>query len=475
MSNNGQIHWHEGLFLQPHHLQAQQRQLLEAVADERRLAWSFPYGLVEARVSTSAIENLLVRFDRLRAVMPSGVVVDVPDGAELPPLDIREAFAAAGSNPFTIHLGVPLWYGDRANTVDGQGAGDGAAGSGSGRDDWRVKRIFRLSEVVLLDENTGQNPQPTPVRRINARLLVDGDDRKDLETIPVLRLARAAGTGVGLPRQDPAFIPPALVLTGSTALRDTVRDVANQVEAARRELSAQMARGGFSVDGMRGVQFQQALRLQSLGRATVRLAPLATVEGVTPFLAYQELKQLLAELSALEPGKDALAEVAPYDHDNLAMSFAELVRQLRARVPNKGSENFMRVPFARGADNLLTAALSAEHLSRAHEFFLGVQSRQDPRAVVATVENEEGFKLTAPSYAPIRASGVKLQVEMHPPVDLPSQGGLTYFRLLRDKPTTRVWDRIVAEHAAIAQWVDMDQTDFGLSLCMTIAEGKEPA
>ena len=35
MSTVGQIHWHEGLFLQPHHLQGMQRFMLDMVADAK--------------------------------------------------------------------------------------------------------------------------------------------------------------------------------------------------------------------------------------------------------------------------------------------------------------------------------------------------------------------------------------------------------------------------------------------------------
>jgi type VI secretion system ImpJ/VasE family protein len=468
MANKGHIHWHEGLFLQPHHLQAQQRQMLDGFADERRLGWAYPYGVVDARVSADAIENMLVRFDRLVAVMPSGTVVDFPETADLPPLDIKKAFAA-DSSAFTIYLGIPLYYPNRANTVDSEAAG--GAGAAAGSSDWRVNRVFRLAEVELRDENTGQNAQAALVRRLNARLLLDGDDRTDLEVIPVLRIVHAAGPGVGLPRQDPAFIPPCLVLTGSATLREMVRDLGNGVDASRKELASQMARGGFTVDAMRGAQFEQAIRLQTLSRASVRLGPLASTPAVTPLVAYQELRQLLAELTALEPGQGDGADVAPYDHNNLALSFGELSMQLRMRLRATVAARYLNVTFARGEDRLLTAALTAEHLAAASEFFLAVQSKQDPRAVVTLVEDADRFKLLAKSFANQRIFGVKLAEERHPPVELPAQGGMTYFRLLRTE-SARMWERVVAEHAIAARWIDMESSDFSLVLYMTVASDR---
>src|SRR5947199_10164282 len=110
------IHWHEGLFLQPHHLQRMQRSILDLTASERHLAWAYPYGLVEAHLSRDELENKRIRFDKLRAIMPSGLEVNYPAAAELPSLDIAQAFSK-GAGSFTILLGVPLWQNSRANTV----------------------------------------------------------------------------------------------------------------------------------------------------------------------------------------------------------------------------------------------------------------------------------------------------------------------------------------------------------------------
>src|SRR4051812_31756377 len=208
MPSIGQVHWHEGLFLQPHHLQAMQRALLEQSIGERKLSYPFSYGLIDAKISADALENMLVRFDRLRVVMPSGLEVNVPENAELPALDIKEAFAS-GSGSFGIRLAVPLWYAGRGNTIET-----------NGEEDWRTKRLYKVSEIQAPDENTGENPQPLMVRKINARLLLDDANTEDMEVLPLIRIAHGVGEDVGLPKQDPSFIPACFVLSGSVGLRD---------------------------------------------------------------------------------------------------------------------------------------------------------------------------------------------------------------------------------------------------------------
>ena len=128
MSQVGQVHWHEGLFLKPHHLQTMQRDLAEAGMRERRLSVPFPYGVIDLRLSTDALENMLIRIDRLRAIMPSGLEVDLPGNADVPALDIKRVFQAS-SGSFTVSLAVPLWQGSRANTVDHTPASSGSTAS----------------------------------------------------------------------------------------------------------------------------------------------------------------------------------------------------------------------------------------------------------------------------------------------------------------------------------------------------------
>ena len=451
----GQVHWYEGLFLQPHHLQCMQRNVQERIGSERRLGWAYPYGLIEVGLSADALENLLVQFDSLRAVMPSGVVVDFPDSADLPALNIKTVFEAT-SEPFDILLGVPLWYATQANAL------------GQGETDWRIKRIYRPVETEWSDENTGENAQPVMTRKVNARLLLPNDDRSDLEILPLLRIAHATGEDVGLPRQDPGFVPACLVLAGSPVLKEMVRDLANQVEASRGELVLQLTRGGFSIDTMRGLQFEQIMRLRTLNCYGGRLPQLVQAPNVSPFEMYLELRGLLGELTALYPDRDAY-EVPPYDHDNPLVCFADLCDKIRGLLRGTVAPSFLKIEFSREG-RLMVVELTDEQLTRPNEYFLGIKTQTDPRQLGRLVEDADKFKLMARSLASQRIWGIRLAEERHPPLELPSQIGLHYFRLLR-ADSTRMWERIKQEKSIAVRWEGIEASDFELALYMTVPEG----
>jgi len=460
MAKSGQVHWHEGLFLQPHHLQWMQRSLFDRFSVERRLAWpAFPYGVIEERLSDDALENGLIEYDRLEVIMPSGLYVCFPDNADLDRLNINEALKAT-SEPLTVCLGVPLWNAHGANAIE---PGPDA--------DYRVKRLFRVhDDVEAPDENTGRNEKHISVRRINARLMLDSEDPTDMEVLPLVRITHAAGQAEGAARRDRAFVPACLLLKGSPFLLEKVRDLAHQVEASRKDQVRQIQRSGFSVDTIRGQQFAQLLRLRTLNRFSGRLLHLVQAPGVTPLEMYLELRELMGELAALYPDRDHQFEVANYDHDRPAISFNELMSHIRELLRGEEAVTCLEVPFTMDEEiGALVATLDDEHFTRPNEYYLSIKTQTDRKPLTELVEDDNEFKLMPRSLASSRVRGVKLAEDPNPPPGLRSQAGLYYFRLLPTENERR-WDDVKKEKAMAIRWPGMGSSDFVITLCMTVSE-----
>jgi type VI secretion system ImpJ/VasE family protein len=471
MSSIGQVHWHEGLFLQPHHLQTMQRDHVEASSRERRLTWAFPYGVVDLRLSTDALENMLVRIDRLRAVMPSGLEIDVPGNADIPALDIKRVFQAS-SGAFTVGLAVPLWQTSRANTVEP--ASNGAAPGGAARravaDEARIKRLYRVSEVTRTDENTGENAQPVMIRRLNARLVVDGDDTSDMEVLPLVRIVHAAEEST-VPRPDTGFIPPCMVIGGSPTLRNMIRDLGAAVEASRKELVNQMTRGGFVIENLRGPQLVQLLRLRTLNRFAATL-PVLVQGGVggagsmSPYQAYLMLRELQGELAALTPERDPF-DAPKYDHDNPGVIFMELDKKIRPLLRGDIQKKFLHVPFVRDGATL-AAALTDEHFSQPNGYFLGVKTKMDPTALAKLVEDQDRFKLMPKSMVKLNIYGIKMAEERHPPMEMPSSIDLHYYRIDLGE-SKKMWERVQGEKAMAIRWPENEAFEYQeVALYMTV-------
>ncbi|MEO6787301.1 MAG: type VI secretion system baseplate subunit TssK, partial [Chthoniobacteraceae bacterium] len=312
-----QIHWHEGLFLQPHHLQRFQKNLCDLVAMGRTIQMPYPYGVIEMKLSYDELENKRLLFDRLRVVTRAGIEIDYPKNAHLPIIDIKKAFAEQPGG-FAVALAVPLWVDERANSIE----------PGSNTDP-RAKLIYRAAEKLYTDENTGENAKPVMMRHFNARLILENEDDSDMEIIPLLRIIRATNVESDLPRQDPEFTPPCLVVNASPVLREMIRDISAQVEASRKELCVQLTRGGtFDLNTLRGIQFEQVWRMRTLNRFAARLPSLVAAPSITPFAWYLELRELLGDLVALYPAANDF-DTLPYDHDNPLPCFRDVGGKIR--------------------------------------------------------------------------------------------------------------------------------------------------
>lgn len=447
------VHWHEGLFLQPHHLQLLQRSVFEQTFSVCRVVQPYPSGIVEARLSLDELGAFRLRFERLIVMLASGMTVDYPAAADLPTLDLKPLFST-GASSFDIHLGVPLWHAKRPNAFEvGQPA------------DPRVKLLYKPVESTVSDENTGENPKPVLLRRINARLLGPGDDASDMETMPVIRIVRATGEALGVPQVDPEYVAPSVFLSASPALYSRVRDVVAAVQASRDELSVQVTRGGFSMETLRGAQFEQLLRLQTLNRFTARLSTLLAAPSITPFVWYLELRDLHAELSALHPDRDTF-DLPDYDHAALYPVFETLDKKIRAYLRGAVSASFIKLDFSPEA-GMRAAVFNEEQLTRPVEYFLGIRSKLDPRQVAATVEDRDQFKFMPRSMAALAVRGLLLKEERIPPLQLPAQTGLNYFRVLRTE-SGRIWAQLQQEKAAVIRWPGADTSDFQVTLYMTL-------
>ncbi len=112
--------------------------------------------------------------------------------------------------------------------------------------------------------------------------------------------------------------------------------------------------------------------------------------------------------------------------------------------------SFIQVPFALEA-GVWSAALSEEHFTRPNEYYLGIKTGLDPKGLMTLAEDADRFKIMAFSMAGRAIRGIKLESERVPPLELPAQTGLHYFRLNLAE-SARMWEQIRAERKVAVKW-----------------------
>src|SRR5262249_44515224 len=99
------VHWHEGMFLRPQHLQAADRYWTETLQQSELWDHEYNYGLRAVEISPEAIANFQVQLTLCQARMQDGSLVAITPGNEPDRLDLKDAFEREST--VRVYLAVP--------------------------------------------------------------------------------------------------------------------------------------------------------------------------------------------------------------------------------------------------------------------------------------------------------------------------------------------------------------------------------
>ena len=226
-----------------------------------------------------------------------------------------------------------------------------------------------------------------------------------------------------------------LLLKSSPVLHDLMRELVAQLNASREQLRVKVTTGGLGLE----VKWELTLRLTTLNRFCGSLPSLIEEGTVTPFAMYLQLRELLGELLALNPDKGVF-ECEPYNHlDPLPVFQGTGPEDPRARsgCPARPNRCGWRL---RGQPGLLRATLEPQHFEKPTGYFLGIKTKVERTKLALYVSDANKFKLMPRSMERVAIFGVEIKEENYPPLELPGQSDLHYFRVCR-RPTSAVGTR----------------------------------
>jgi type VI secretion system protein ImpJ len=412
------VHWHEGMFLRPHHFQAAQRhtQYLTNLGDK----WDHYYnwGLCSADIDLDALANHRLVVRSLKARMRDGSLVSVPEEGTLPTLDLKTAFEGS-TNP-TVLLAVPVANLKQAN-VSTNGPANGAR--------------FRLDVQDLEDENTGFNPQPIQVRLLNLKLLLDTEDRAGYEVLPICRVQKSA-KAEATPELDVAYIPPVLACEAWPPLvADVLQQSYDRIGQRLQLLADLVVSRGITFDSQAQGDHQIFAQLRVLNEAYALMGTMFFAQGVHPFPAYLELCRLVGQLSIFGPSRRP-PELPRYDHDDLGGCFYRVKQYIDALFEDAPQPGYKERPFV-GAALRMQVALEPSWLESAYQMFVGVKSTLPAEECItlltrSALDMKIGSSDRADEIFRRGMAGLRFAHSPRPPRALPSVPGLIYFQVDRE-------------------------------------------
>src|SRR5262249_19145986 len=201
------VHWHEGMFLRPHHMQAADHHWQAALKASEDWSRPFPWGLRSVDIDRQEVRNGSLTLLRCEARFRDGTRVAIPEDGAIDPVELRSALAESGV--VTAYLAVPTLERGRVNVAETRTA-DGPR--------------YYLDRVTFCDENTGVAREPITVRKLRASLLLSGQDDTGYSTLPLARVVRSSEAG-SPPRIDEGYVPPLLTVDAWRPLERAIQSL----------------------------------------------------------------------------------------------------------------------------------------------------------------------------------------------------------------------------------------------------------
>jgi type VI secretion system protein ImpJ len=412
MKHVQRVVWSEGMLVSPQHFQ-QQDYYHESLLEERlRALWPSAWGVLELSMDSNALGENLVSIKLLRAILPSGQLLELVEGSpETPKARGVPATFASTATSLDVYLALP------AEKQSGRNF--------SGSDGVERPR-YGLQARSINDAVAGGETQLHFAIR-NFSIVFGSDDRTDLELLRIARLGR--NTDGGLCYLD-SHIPPALRMRTSRALQDGLERVLSATIAKQRSLASERSvRDGSAVE-YNAADITRFLLLNALNTFIPMLRHYSESDDAVPYDVYRLLLQYGGQLCSFSANDDP-AGFPPYLHNDLKETFEPLFLKLLQLLQATVAGQSIRIPLDARGDGVHLARLTDEKLQRdGVRFVLSVSQTEIP-------ENQAAQQIPrlakVGSWAQIAGfvnssmPGAQLRAEARPPKEISLRPNHTYF------------------------------------------------
>ncbi len=424
MSKYRKIVWNEGMLLTPHHFQQWDNYHEELLNSRVRSAVSFAYGVLELQINNEAIANANFQITNCRAVLPDGLIVNVPDAEAVPDLRPVGDHFKAETEKLGVHLAIPAMKAGEANFQ----ANGAKAGS----------NLRYLQEGTLVkDETSGINEQPLAYAKNNLRIIFDDELRDGFTSIKIAELLR---TPTGQLKISEDYIPPILNVSGSTWLTNMLRQMveilitkSGSLGEQRRQRQAGLADFTTSDTGVFWL-------LHTINSSIPAMSHFFRSPLLHPEKLYLEMAGLAGKLMTFSTDFHP-KDIVKYEHDDLYFTFYNLSAQLRQLLETVIPSRCVQIPLEKTRETLYVGRVEDARLLKDAAFYLAVRSQMPEAKLIDGVPRmvKIASRDVIDSVIGSALPGVVLTLANPPPAPIPARVGFKYFHLDSIGP---YWDGI---------------------------------
>lgn len=330
------IVWNEGLFLTPHHFQQwdlyQEAQLIERATLLSPYAW----GVHSIEVDQESLSRGTFRLLSLRALLPNGVSIRLPDVDPAPSsIAFKDVFDVR-AEALDIFLGLPARRSGWANCLLPGETGD-VAGD--------VRYVAR--SVTLADENTGKNDRAVNRGELNLRLLTGVEPRDNYDCLQVARVVRTSAGGYML---HDVWCPPLLNVKASPFIDRVLRSLLERLSARSTELAGRFTDAGSDARDITPANLRAFLQFSIINQTIPILAHFRDAQATHPESMHRLLAGLVGGLTTFNSRRLHPRDVPSYNHDAIGETLAALERLLVDLLEVGPQQGYTVIPLTPAGD-----------------------------------------------------------------------------------------------------------------------------
>lgn len=414
MSKYRKIVWNEGMLLTPHHFQQWDNYHEELLNSRARSMMPFNYGVLDLQVNQEAIANGNFQITNCRAVLPDGLMVNVPDTESVPDLRPVGDHFKVEQERLGVHLAIPAKKMGEANFQ----ASGGNAGS---------NLRFHQEGAMVKDESTGTNEQPIAYAKSNLRIIFDDELRDGFTSIKIAELQR---TPTGQLKISDEYIPPILAVSASGWLVSMLRQIVEILITKSASLGEQRRQSNASLADFTTSEVAVFWLLHSINSSIPTMSHFFRSPLLHPEKLYLELGELVGKLLTFSLEYHP-KDIVKYDHDDLYFTFYTLSAQLKELLETVIPSRCVAIPLERTRETLYVGRIEDERLLKEAAFYLAVRAQMPESKLIEGVPRvvKIASRDVIDSVIGSALPGVVLTYTNPPPAPIPSRVGFKYFQL----------------------------------------------
>lgn len=432
------IFWHQGLFLQPQHMQLSDLWVSSELKSLKTNLHPYFWGINQLEFDQQALDAGKLTLLSGEFLFKDGTLAAYPENAVIGSRSL-ENLSVTSDAPIMVYVLLKSW--DRQ--------GKNATVVHDDQDAVQAKTMYSvLSNPEKVADTLGEGPEAdVQLMRYTLALRfateLEEEQMEGYHSLPVARLIQQEGKTV----LDPKYIPPCLSMEGSQKLRSMLKYLTELLVGRSRQLEGYKSPEDLDTQKPDMSYLVLLMALRTMSRYSALCTHFQETGRVHPWQVYGVLRQLVAELSTFSLDVDILGYgsqeerlLPAYEHSDLFACFNaayELILRIIETI-GSGPELLLNMnyqaPFYR-------VELPERVLQGGRSFWLVLKTESDPDWVFDSVGrllklSPSSGMTTILSQA---VSGIPLSGQTKPPAGLPRQANAFYFRIHTD---SHLWEEV---------------------------------